>query len=96
MDTKAKRLKRALIALGIVLFFIAALFIFLMVWFFGAKYPAFGSIAKEEFTIPGLKEGISPQGIAPLPEGLKYDFAVSGYMVDKSPSRVYLDRKSVV
>lgn len=90
MDTKAKRLKRALIALGIVLFFIAALFIFLMVWFFGAKYPAFESIAEEEFTIPGLKEGISPQGIAPLPEGLKYDFAVSGYMVDKSPSRVYL------
>ena len=88
MDTKAKRLKRALIALGIVLFFIAALFIFLMVWFFGAKYPAFESIAEEEFTIPGLKEGISPQGIAPLPEGLKYDFAVSGYMVDKSPSRV--------
>ena len=90
MATKEKRLKRALIALGIILFIVIALFIFLMVWFFGAKYPKFESIAKEEFTIPGLKEGISPQGLAPLPEGSEYDFAVSGYMVDKSPSRVYL------
>ncbi|MDE7159146.1 MAG: hypothetical protein K2N74_06205, partial [Clostridiales bacterium] len=90
MDTKAKRLKRSLIALGIILFIVVALFIFLMVWFFGAKYPKFESIAEEEFKIPGLKEGISPQGLAVLPEGSEYDFAVSGYMVDKSPSRVYL------
>lgn len=76
--------------MGILLFIFLALFVFLMVWFFGAKYPKFQSIAKEEFSIPGLKEGISPQGVAALPEGSEYDFAVSGYMVDKSPSRVYL------
>ena len=90
MDTKAKRLKRTLIALGITLFIVVALFIFLTVWFFGAKYPKFSSIAQEEFKIAGLKEGISPQGLATLPEGSEYDFAMSGYMVDKSPSRVYL------
>lgn len=90
MDTKVKRLKRAFIALGIILAVLVALFIFLMIWFFGAKYPDFESVSKEEFEIQGLKEGISPQGIAALPEGSEYDFAMSGYMVDKSPSRVYL------
>lgn len=90
MDTKVKRLKRALIALGIVLAVFVALFIFLMIWFLGAKYPDFDSVSEEEFEIQGLKEGISPQGLAALPEGKEYDFAMSGYMVDKSPSRVYL------
>lgn len=90
MATKEKRLKRISVALGVLLFIVTALFVFLMVWFFGAKYPKFESIAEEEFSIPGLKEGISPQGIATLPDGLEYDFAVSGYMVNKTPSRVYL------
>ncbi len=90
MKTKTKRLKRTLIALGIILFLLVALFVFLMVWFLGASYPAFDSIAEEAFVIQGLKEGISPQGLCALPEGSEYDFAMSGYMVDKSPSRVYL------
>lgn len=87
---KTKRKKRVLIALSIILFLLAALFIFLAVWFFGAKYPAFDSVAEETFVIQGLKEGISPQGLCALPEGSEYDFAMSGYMVDESPSRVYL------
>ena len=90
MDTKAKHLKRALIALGIILGIVFLLFIFLMIWFFGASYPAFQSVAEEQFSIQGLKEGISPQGLCTLPEGAEYDFAMSGYMVGGEPSRVYL------
>ncbi|MDE6411284.1 MAG: hypothetical protein K2L02_01955 [Clostridia bacterium] len=90
MNTKEKRLKRAFIALAIILAVFFALFIFLMIWFLGAKYPDFKSVSKEEFEIQGLKEGISPQGLSALPEDAEYDFAMSGYMVDKSPSRVYL------
>ena len=78
------------IALSIILAIVVALFIFLMVWFFGASYPAFDAIASQSFTIQGLKEGISPQGLCTLPAGGEYDFAMSGYMVDGSPSRVYL------
>ena len=90
MNTKFKYLKRACIALGIVLSILFALLVFLMIWFFGAHYPDFDGIAEEAFTIQGLKEGISPQGICALPAGYDYDFAMSGYMVDKSPSRIYL------
>lgn len=90
MDTKAKRLKRAFIALAIILAVFTLLFIFLMIWFLGAKYPKFNSVSEEEFEIQGLKEGISPQGLCALPEDSEYDFAMSGYMVNKSPSRVYL------
>lgn len=90
MKENEKRLKRALIALGSVLLVLVAFFIFLMAWFLGAKYPAFSAVAKEEFEIPALEEGISPQGLCALPEGSEYDFAMSGYMVNKSASRVYL------
>lgn len=83
-----------MIALSAVLAFFVALFIFLMVWFFGAKYPEFQSISQEEFSIPGLRDSISPQGLCTLPEGSEYDFLMSGYMVDKSPSRVYLINSS--
>ena len=84
-----KRLKRLTIALGVICVFFAALFIFLMVWFFGAHYPTFDKVAAQTFTIQGLKEGISPQGLCNLPAGYDYDFAMSGYMVDGSPSRLY-------
>lgn len=87
MKAKTKKLT---IALSVVGGFLAALFIFLMVWFFGASYPAFDKVAAETFTIRGLKEGISPQGLCNLPAGYDYDFAMSGYMVDDSASRIYL------
>lgn len=90
MDTANRRKRAAIIAFSSVLFIFVALFVFFMVWFFGAKYPAFYSIAKETFSIPGLKEGISPQGLCALPAGFEYDFAMSGYMADGTPSRVYL------
>ena len=90
MKMKAKNVKKLSIALGVVGVFFAALFVFLMVWFFGASYPAFDKIAEETFTIQGLKEGISPQGLCALPAGYEYDFAMSGYMVKGEPSRIYL------
>ena len=85
-----KRLKRLTIALSVVALFLAALFVFLMVWFFGAHYPTFDKIATSTFTIQGLKDGISPQGLCNLPEGSEYDFAMCGYMVKGEPSRIYL------
>ena len=87
MKAKTKKLT---IALSVIGGFLAALFIFLMVWFFGASYPVFDQIATPTFTIQGLKEGISPQGLCNLPEDSEYDFAMCGYMVKGEPSRVYL------
>ena len=85
-----KHLKRACAALGITLGVCFLLFVVLMIWFLGARYPDFSRISEEAFSIQGLKDGISPQGLCTLPENEKYDFAMSGYMVDKSPSRIYL------
>lgn len=87
---KKKSLKRKLISLGISAAVLSALFVFLVVWYFGAGYPAFYAVARAEFTVPALHESISPQGLCALPEDCAYDFAVSGYMTDKTPSRVYL------
>ncbi len=79
------------IALGIVLFLVLALGVFLLVWYFGASFPVYDAVKREEASIPGLKEGISPQGLCALPENdAGYDFAMSGYMTDGTASRVYL------
>ena len=77
-------------ALGILLGIFFVLLAVLLIWFCAAYYPDFDGIAKETFRIQGLKDGISPQGLCTLPKGKEYDFAMSGYMVDKSPSRIYL------
>ncbi len=78
-----------MIALGAVALFLTALEIFLLVWFYGARYPQFDKIARAEFAIPGLGT-ISPQGLCTLPENAEgYEFAMSGYMTDKTPSRIY-------
>ena len=76
-------------ALGILLGIFFVLLAVLLIWFCAAYYPDFDGIAKETFNIQGLEDGISPQGICTLPKGSDYDFAMSGYMVNKSPSRVY-------
>lgn len=89
--SKKKSARGKIVGLSAALVLCVALFVFLCVWFFGARYPAFFGSAKEEAEIPGLKEGISPQGLCPVPENAEgYEFAMSGYMVDGSASRVYL------
>lgn len=88
---KKRGAKGKIVGLSAALILCVALFVFLFVWFFGASYPAFFGGAKEEAKIPGLADGISPQGLCPVPEnGEGYEFAMSGYMADGSASRVYL------
>ena len=86
----AKKRKKGRIALCIVGAFVLALGIFLIVWYCGASYPRFYELARQEFAIPGLSDGVCPQGLTALPEnGQGYDFAMSGYL-SSGPSRVYL------
>lgn len=88
---KRKSARGKIVGLSAVLVLCIGLFVFLCVWFFGARYPAFFGNAEEEAEIPGLADGISPQGLCPVPENAEgYEFAMSGYMADGSPSRVYL------
>ncbi|HIY97484.1 MAG TPA: hypothetical protein H9729_07330 [Candidatus Borkfalkia excrementigallinarum] len=85
-----KKKKRRMIVLSIVGAFVLALGIFLIVWYCGASYPQFYSLARQEFAIPGLSDGVCPQGLTALPENEQgYDFAMSGYL-SKGASRVYL------
>ncbi len=84
------RFKRRLIGWGITFALLLSLFTFLMIWFFGASYPVYDQISRNEFAIPGLT-AIAPQGVCALPENqFGYDFATSGYMTDGTPSRIYL------
>ena len=77
---------KILIAVGVPAIIVLALAIFLLVWFLGERYPAFDASARAEVQLEGLDEGFVPQGLCALPEG---GYAVSGYMKDKSSSRVY-------
>lgn len=89
--TKRKSVRKKLILLGVAEAILIALFVFLVVWYFGASYPDFEKIARKEFAVSGLNEKLSPQGICVLPENeAGYAFATSGYITDGSPSRVYL------
>lgn len=76
------RLAAALISVGCV---IAALGMFLLIWYWGDKYPDFDRRFTEEAAIPGLDEGLVPQGIANYGDAM----FVSGYMNEGGPSRIY-------
>ena len=82
----SKKRKCAIAALAVFTVILTALWVFLAVWSFGAKYPAFDKNVRAEAQIEGLGEGFVPQGLCELPAG---GYAVSGYMKDKSASRVY-------
>lgn len=90
--------KSVLISITAVFSAIIALTVFLMIWFFGDKYPDFEAFRKE-FEIPGLHEGAVPQGMGnclqeyETEDGKKQTqqyFFISAYMTDKSPSRIYV------
>lgn len=72
---------------------VLALGIFLLVWFFGDSYPQFDALARAEAEIPGLADGLCPQGLCPLPAESGYRFAMSGYF-SGAPSRIYLIAES--
>ena len=85
-----KKSRKGRIALCIVGAAVLALGVFLIVWYCGASYPQFDSLARQEFAIPGLSDGVCPQGLTALPENEQgYDFAMSGYL-SSGASRVYL------
>ena len=57
--------KKGLIAFCTLFTIAVFLSIFLMTWFWGDKYEDFkSSVFREEVTIPGLKDGACPQGLA--------------------------------
>lgn len=60
---------------------------FLSVYFFWPWNRDFFNMSKEEFEIPGLGDNFVPQGLTTV--GDTGNFLVSGYMTDKSPSRIY-------
>ncbi len=86
---KKRYYRKTTIFLSVLLALFCAIFAFLTFWWFGKSYPAFDKIAKKGASIPGLSEGLSPQGLCSLPESEEYDFLMSGYIEGK-PSRVYL------
>lgn len=98
--------KKLIISLTAVCSFILVIAIFLMVWFFGDRYKDFDENFTKEFAIAGLKDGAVPQGMGncpaeyveesvgtPIKKTQQY-FFVTAYMVDGSPSRIYVTGES--
>ena len=67
---------------------VAALVVFLMVWYLGDRYPDFERRFRQETEIPALDEGFIPQGLGNSADGDV--MFISGYMNDGSPSRIYV------
>ena len=80
---------------------VVAIFIFVLIWFWGDRYPDFNDF-KAEIKIPGLKDGAAPQGLAshnfyvPDEDGeftntdKRQDYYfISAYFKNK-PSRIYV------
>ena len=95
--------KRLIISLTAILSVFAALFVFLMVWFYGDRYKDFENNFNKEFGIAGLNDGAVPQGMGnwtgnyevAKPDGTvekkpQQYFFVSAYMVNGSASRIYV------
>ncbi|MBQ9790016.1 MAG: hypothetical protein IJW24_00265 [Clostridia bacterium] len=81
--------KKSKIGLTIVSVVLVVILVAGLIYFFGASYPAYEVLAKEEFNISGLSEGFIPQGISY--DRVSGKFLLSGYMNDTSkPSRVYV------
>lgn len=76
------------IAICIVVALVLAIGIFAIVWFKGKNYKHFYAKAKAEFAIPGLDQGLVPQGLT-YHESSE-NFLVTGYMKDGSASRIYI------
>ncbi len=86
-QTKKKLSKTAkwLIAIGVIVVVLAC---FLLIWFFGHSHPEFDEAKQSEFTIPGLSDGVVPQGLCYVEDEDIY--LMSGYMNNGSKSRIYV------
>lgn len=78
--------KRYVTALVVVAFVLVALGALLMIWYLGDSYPDFEKRFRQESQIPGLDEGLTPQGAC----SYGGNTFVSGYFSDGSPSRIYM------
>jgi hypothetical protein len=92
---KHKKLFISIISIASVVIFFT---VFLLVWFFGDTYKDFETF-KQSVAIPGLDDGAVPQGLGNYTtsyekeDGTKENqqyFFISAYMVDGSPSRIYV------
>ncbi len=62
---------------------------FVLIYYFGATYPVYSKIAKQEFEIPGLNEGFVPQGMCFVEE--QNIWLITGYMGQENlNSRIYV------
>lgn len=76
------------IAICIVVTLVLAIGVFAIVWFKGKTYKHFYAKATEEFAVPGLDDGFTPQGLTY--DAASQNFLATGYMKDGSASRVYV------
>lgn len=79
--------KKSKIILGITSTLLILLITAISLFYFAQSHPQFESISATEFAIPGLNTKFVPQGFAY--DSNSSNYLVSGYMSDKSASRIY-------
>lgn len=79
--------KKKKIGFIITMVMILLLALVVVLYYFGATYPYYDSIKKDELAIPGLDTTFVPQGFAYDQQTSNY--FISGYMSDGSASRIY-------
>ncbi len=90
MKKMARWLRNLLIAVIVIVCILVILGIFLLVWFYADSYKDLDSF-KTEFAIPGLEDGVVPQGLGSYTdEDGHATFFMCCYMVDGSASRIYV------
>lgn len=88
-----KQLSKGVISAIVSVSICVVLAVVLLIYYFGNNPGNWNKIAKAEFKVAGLKDGFTPQGLCYIEESGNY--MISGYMKDKSDSRIYLiDKES--
>lgn len=78
--------KRYVTVLAVVASVLVALGALLLIWYLGDRYPDFENRFRQESEIPGLDDGVTPQGAC----SYGGNTFVSGYFSDGTPSRIYM------
>ncbi|MCD8308146.1 MAG: hypothetical protein LUD51_07990 [Clostridia bacterium] len=90
MRKLARWLRNLLIVVIVIVCIVVVLGIFLLVWFYADSYKDLESF-NTEFAIPGLEDGVVPQGLGSYTDADgNATFFMCCYMVDGSASRIYV------
>ena len=86
-----KKMSKKILTMIICLSLCLVLAIALVVYYFGNNPENWNKVSSKEIKLAGLNDGFTPQGLCYISE--TGDYMISGYMKNKSDSRIYIINK---